>query len=438
MLNDKKGIYYTNLFFTYIFLLYQTITALVVHIDLRGRVVSLAIIICLLYNWKNNKLWKQLILSKPILIWGLWCLFTFLNSIIQGHRIYNDVNDSPIIWNEDIFYIQIIFRQLITMTTVCWLYIQNPPKTVKHLAIMFTITAITTFLFDTAREDWGGEVRFGSIMGNNAALMMVSFVFILTLAWTKKLFKRSYIIVGIVLAIGLILTIQTRKAFIAIIIILIFYVLAKIKAKNPITWLLLPLGIIIFFSISDYIIENTSIGSRFATIEEQAQNSNPTNIPILDLLGDRAIHVYLGWEIWLEHPICGVGLQNAPYYSHLPFIFHQEYIGQLAENGIIGFCLLIMFFYSIIKIIIGTKSINRNQTTVFICLGFMIAILFICLSAWIYQFAHYFAIFGIIIGECKNQSDKNAKDRFYWFFIRRRKRAQDGRTHQVFISNKQL
>ena len=178
MLNDKKGIYYTNLFFTYIFLLYQTITALVVHIDLRGRVVSLAIIICLLYNWKNNKLWKQLILSKPILIWGLWCLFTFLNSIIQGHRIYNDVNDSPIIWNEDIFYIQIIFRQLITMTTVCWLYIQNPPKTVKHLAIMFTITAITTFLFDTAREDWGGEVRFGSIMGNNAALMMVSFVFL--------------------------------------------------------------------------------------------------------------------------------------------------------------------------------------------------------------------------------------------------------------------
>ena len=124
----KESLFRFNLMCLYIFLLYQTLTGMILHVDLRGRIVSLTIIICVLYNWKNNILWKHLITSKPIIIWGIWCIFSTINVLIHGHKIYKVANGSFIHWDDDIFYIQIIFRQLIVMVTVCWLYIQNEKR----------------------------------------------------------------------------------------------------------------------------------------------------------------------------------------------------------------------------------------------------------------------------------------------------------------------
>lgn len=397
----KESLYRFNLFCLYIFLLYQTLTRMVILVDGRGRILSLVIIICIIYNWKNNKQWKKILLSKPIIIWGIWCVFTSINIAVQGHKLYTDIEGEVVIFKDDMFYLHIIFQQLIAMTTTCWLYLQNKKCLIKHIVIIFVLTAVITLLFDSDKV-WGGEVRFGSVMGNNAALMMVSFVFVLLIAWVNKYVNKCYIIGGITLAVILVFAIQTRKALLAIAIIFTFAYLARVNNRNPFTWILLPVGFFVISYATDYILNSTSIGNRILMIGEQGETSNLTGISFLNLLGDRAMHVYLGWEIWLKYPLFGVGLQNAPYYSHLPYIFHQEYIGQLAENGIIGFSLFIMFYSIIIKDALRRLSVNKkNYVSYCICLGYIVALLFISFTAWTYQFSHYFVALGIIIGETR-------------------------------------
>lgn len=424
-INRHKRLYIFNLICIYVMLTYQTLTTMLIPIDQRGRLTSLIIVICFLYNLKNNHQWKQLFFSKPIIIWAIWCIYTASNILIQGHKLYRTTNGNFVIINEEVFFLQTILQQVIVMTTMCWLYMQNKEKTIKHIAIMFFFIAITTLLFDSTK-DWGADKRFGATMGNGAALNMVSFVFILLNAWTNNYIKRKYIISCLIIAITLIFAIQTRKALIAVTIIFIFTYISHIKLKNPFTWLLIPLGLFVIFYIGDYVLENTQIGNRLSSVEEQGESFNPTNIPFLDFLGDRAIQVYSGWFIWLKHPIFGVGLQNAPYYSHMPYVFHQEYIGQLVENGIIGFIIFILFYISLIAQIINAIQTNINRNTIFIGLGYIIAILFISLTAWTYQFPHYFTIFGIIIGECNNiMITKHAKDHLYRITSRRRKRTSN-------------
>ena len=417
-----KHLYYFNTICIYILLLYQMLTTLVVNIDLRGRIVSLTLLLCVIINVFNNKLWTKLLCSKPIIIWFIWCTYTTINIVLQGHKSYIDVNGDFVIYENDVFYLQIIFRQLVIMVTIAWLFIYNEKKLITHVSFIFIISALLILLFDSNR-DWGGDSRFGAQIGNNGALMMVTLIFILLMSLSKKYINKYVALVFILVAIFIIFAIQTRKALVAVFIIFTISYLSNVKKKSPITWFLIPIGLLLIGYIINFVMDNTAIGSRFATLEDQGEVSNITNIPLLNIFGDRALHVYLGWNIWLDNPIFGVGLCNAPYYSKLPYIFHQEYIGELSENGIIGFYLLVLFYFFIIK---GISSIKLNKyytiNVQYLCFGYIIAVLFISLTAWTYQFPHYFVAFGIIIGQTL-KIYKNEENYIYRFSNGRRKRT---------------
>ncbi len=74
----------------------------------------------------------------------------------------------------------------------------------------------------------------------------------------------------------------------------------------------------------------------------------------------------IGWEIFFEHPIIGIGLDNAglicgPYYHMSYFYLHDNYIEILADTGVVGFGLY-YFIYAVILIrMIRYRSLSNKE-----------------------------------------------------------------------------
>ena len=108
----------------------------------------------------------------------------------------------------------------------------------------------------------------------------------------------------------------------------------------------------------------------------------------------------MGWKIFIEHPWFGVGLSNFQIETGYPLPIHSEYIVQLCEGGIVGSILFIMFYLNILKCIISVKTSNKDNLGIYLLfLSLFLTVCFINLTAWTYQFSHYFICFGLIIGK---------------------------------------
>lgn len=401
----ERLLYKFNIIIIYIILLWSPLTSFFLHIDGRGRLVTLAIILGFIVNIFNNRQWKEFLLSKPIAIWFIWCVFVAINALVKGLELYQmlDGNLRNIFYDQ--FFFHEIFRQVVVMTIVYYLYLSNKNATIKHIMfIFFTIGVMISLGGSVNMESESG--RFQNELGNGGILMMVSFTFFLSFAWVKGILNKTTLLALLTFTFVIILMSQTRKAFGGISIVILFMFLTRVKINKPQTWIILLLLFIICNYSFEYIIDNTGLGKRFVMSED----TNLTNVPWLDFLGDRALHVYLGWFIWLDHPIFGVGLTNAPAYSKLPYVFHQEYIGQLAENGIIGFTLLFYFYWFIGKNLIHRIKQDKSFYQLgIVCLGGFFSILFISLTAWTYSFPHYFVVLAILAAEGNNHFLKNSR-----------------------------
>ena len=396
----EEALYKFNIICIYIMLTWANLAVLVFKFDRVGRFLTATVVLCFLINLFYNRNWRICFKISPILIWTIWIIYATLNVTVQGHRTYWTTN-GIVEWHEDQFYIQDILKQLVVMVCVAWMYLKDPQRLLKHLVIIFMTIAVATILFDSVNKSWGDTGRFGTVMGNTASLTMVVLAFILSICWYRKYIKPRYIYMSFIIAIGLMLAIQTRKALVAFCIISIFTYLTKYDIRKPSNWIAIIIFMILIAGIGEFVLDNTAIGERFATTKDDGENVNELGIPALDWLGDRAFHVYLGWNIFLEHPLCGVGLENTQYYTNLPYPLHQEYIGQLAENGIIGFSLLILFYINIIKGVTKRFADYHSYGICLICIGGILAILFISFTAWTWQHGYFFVLFGILAVESR-------------------------------------
>jgi O-antigen ligase len=91
--------------------------------------------------------------------------------------------------------------------------------------------------------------------------------------------------------------------------------------------------------------DHTVLGRRLNDIEETSKLYNKTNIAVFDLLGDRTYYYLKGWELFVKHPVTGIGLRNFRIKTGSKETMHSEYMVQLAEGGIIGSFLFILFSF---------------------------------------------------------------------------------------------
>lgn len=123
------------------------------------------------------------------------------------------------------------------------------------------------------------------------------------------------------------------------------------------------------------------------------------------ILGDRIYYYIIGFQNFLDNPIYGIGLLNFQEYNYYKYPLHTESMTHLAEGGLIGITLYILFLRSYIRQFVrfcSFRNILFNQMLVlFICI-FVVGI-----TARIYHYEFFFAMYGLIGGEIlllKNQN----------------------------------
>ena len=150
---------------------------------------------------------------------------------------------------------------------------------------------------------------------------------------------------------------------------------------------------------------NTSFGLRMnATIE----NTKYEDSIFLTLMGDRARQYVEGWLFFLQNPWTGIGLRKYAevnsYWQDSGGVLHTEYIVQLAECGIIGSILFLVFYFGMIKRLF-TKESNSIKIVLRSTLLAIIAVNFV---AWTYDSISYFIVYGMIYAFCETSRHAQA------------------------------
>ena len=383
---------FLNYFFLAYVLLKPVLNMLFYSIDGAGRIQIMLGMLVLFFNINNHEFQKVLKLPS-VVIWGLWGIYSTINWLL--HRVENNVIPWIFIGN-DIFLVWVVLVVAIYESK------KNYHSILKFVLYSFVCYVLFGLLFQSGAkyDDMAG--RGGAILGNMLPLTSLSMVATASFMYIKKWLKiRSYIVI-VILSICAILMVATRKAFGGLLIILVFLLLAKYPLKSIKNWVYLLVTGLVFSVGLSLIMDYTVLGERFHNIDETASVYNTSDIPLLNILGDRAYFYIRGVEVFKEHPLTGIGINNFMYTDSAELPFHTEYMTQLAENGILGTILYILFYFSIFKQIHDAKKNRIIGDGYWVYIGWMIAILFVSLTAWVYSFKHYYIVIGLIIGGILN------------------------------------
>lgn len=194
---------------------------------------------------------------------------------------------------------------------------------------------------------------------------------------------------------------RTGAGCFAIILFTIF--IEQSKRLNAKKVFLMLIALIVLSGGYVYVMENTTLGTRLSNVTKQSQGNEMLETgTALDMLGDRGIFYYLGYQQFEKEPVHGIGLTNFQKkgiygWNNLFIVIHSEYMVQLAECGLIGFSLLIMFLYSLWRRIKNQKGnkLPVPKATLYSALAMVVLIAFFF---WTYDRIYIFIFYGIIIG----------------------------------------
>lgn len=375
------------------------------HIDGKGRIMFMLTILIFLVNIVLDKRFlKKEVFSRPAVFWGLWIIYSGINLQFQGY--YGELSFS-------FFFVHQLFKPFLIMVIAAKETQRNPEKVFKLFTIVFTAFALLSVTVLGGVHETH-EDRLTGQLGNTGPLNTIYVIFFAALLFVHKKIKWRTLIPLTIFAFAVISMAATRKAFGAAVIIALTFVLSQIKfsAKNIILALILSAG---FYFGGNYALENTALGKRFEEGVEVGVEKNTTNIEVLSFLGDRVFFYVKGWEIFNNNMLTGIGLKNFMHKNHGPLVIHSEYMVQLAECGIIGSMLFLLFYFWIGKnlIRIWRKNPLQSRPALWILAGGFGAVLFINFTAWTYEFEQYFAAFGVMIGYIKyiQNNDSNTQHR---------------------------
>lgn len=393
-----------NYLFIFLVINYSLIVKYITHIDsAEYGLVLLSFAVFVL----NASSFKSLQLRKPIVFWLLWCVYAFLNYYMHPHT----VNPLGVL----VLYRK-IFIPLIVMMVVVKEYKANSNKILWVCFITHAVYMLLGYYFDRGilyridEED--------NELGNAYAIISsFTLFYLMLLNRTKKINIVWFVLLTAVIMLALAMS-GTRKAFGAGVIYLVFWLLSLLELKKVRSWILVAVFLWVGFWGYNQLMENTYMGQRMEYLEEQQESYLPPGAPkILSVFGDRAGHYYYGWFIFLKHPFFGVGtgqtLVNQGY-NRLVYA-HTEFMVQLTDQGLVGFLLFAAFYYWIVVHLFKgfrfdkkIKGFRFDKKTGICMLGGIAAILFLSLTAWTWEFPHYFICLGVLIGFCNTTNDPSA------------------------------
>jgi O-antigen ligase len=394
----RISIIYLNYFYIFLVIIWAPFQSIILNFDGKGRILIFFTISVLIINLIVDSKFKRIIISNPVIWWGIWVLYSIINSVIKGYSNQN--------YSFSIFVMQDLLMPFVVLAVVCRAYYINSEKLLKLLTISLSIFAI---LGASSMSFSNGERTISELLGNKLPINCSLLILFVCLRFSRKEINIMKLVIWITFSLVIIVLSGTRKAFGASVIILGFTLFSYINFRSVRQSILVSLSLVILFVGYKFVIESTVIGVRLKDIEEQGARLNNSKIAVLNVLGDRSIQYLTGWELFNQHPFTGIGLQNYMTKTKSAYRIHSEYIVQLTECGVIGCLFFLLFYLGIAKGLFRCWKINfRKRRFTIVLIGGFIAILFINLTAWTYSFPIYFVCFGIILGFINSNKYENS------------------------------
>ena len=387
---------YLKIEYLYILLVlaHEPLFKFVLKVDGSGRSTLAFTFLILFILYKKGDL-LNVTFRKPVVIWFIWAVYAFVNSLING---YGD--DSMPVYS--IFLVLIVPVVLMTLIVVLYKKDYRRLLTVLICSMYLGIFVILLFNRSAAFEEgrYGGEGMNSNTIGiMNVVLLM--FIYLKYLI--KDLTIKHALLIGALPVIIIIMT-GSKTAFGGLLFVILSHFLvnrSNSTIKNSIYFSFI--SIFLFFAIN-FVINNTVVGDRITRAADTGEELGfDTGSAVLDKFGDRGIYYYLGWQFFKKDPLFGIGLGKFKIFSDLDYTLHTEYMIQLTELGLIGFILFVFFYYTVFKKLIQKKGNQQTKKLKEIYLAYVIILLAMITATRMYNQWYLFAVVGLAIGFVENQ-----------------------------------
>ncbi|MGE0090587.1 MAG: O-antigen ligase family protein [Bacteroidales bacterium] len=372
--------------FIFLLLIWPPLQVFILKIDGAGRITGILGLLTFLLYLKYNSFVKSIIMP-PYSYWGILIIYSCLNAIAIGNLEALPAYS----------YFFLIFNPLLLMYLVNSNYSYERDTLQNIIILALYLHLILLLVFSGKYQDG----RLGiELDANYMALSAAFLVFFLILKKAYNELTNFRLIIYLVLPVIVVFLSGSRTGFGALTILISGFLFSR-RSKSSLKNLLyiILIAIMVYF-IYDFISTKTYLGERLEMTQNQIQSDNSTmrTNTFLDNFGDRGIFYYLGFDLFKESPIFGIGFNNFKIKSGINTVLHTEYMRQLVEFGIIGFILFARFYYWIGSrlIRIWKKMADHRKITEIYLSGF---IAFLFLNLWIFSggFAVYFSFFAVTI-----------------------------------------
>ncbi len=395
----QKSVYRYNIIYLFFMVLWPLIQSeFLGGFDGAGRIGWFMMIMAVFANGKS-----LFYVPRIMLIWGVWILYNVILCQIKGF----DMSIPFPIWVANC-----LIMPFVTMLVAYNAFRQDSGNTVKLLFYCwFVFVALGLVTMQAHIRDVMGEdiTRQSNEMGNhfiNASVFLLMFAFY---ALNKGLIKINIFIVACLIEILAIVLSGSRKGMLSIFIIFFMSYVGKKTDMSMKQFVRIGFIAMIAYMVVQIIMTYTVAGLRIqAGLEEEEYADNW----FLSKMGDRAFMYDYGWDLFLENPLTGIGLQNFRWQNALgiELAIHSEYMVQICECGIIGSVLFLIFYYGMAKRIVLLLISGANKQDTFVLLATFIGFLMMSFFAWTYTGIYYFIFFGFIYAVYDNNKSLDIRN----------------------------
>src|SRR5690606_3925548 len=121
-----------NYFYLALVILWQPLQIAFIQVDGAGRIPFFFAVLVFIINYINDPGFKNRILSKPMMFWGIWVVYSAINLLMQGYH-----GEIPFLF----FCVHSLFVPFLVMLITSKETIRNKKQVLQLLSIVFIIYA---------------------------------------------------------------------------------------------------------------------------------------------------------------------------------------------------------------------------------------------------------------------------------------------------------
>ena len=292
------------------------------------------------------KSFRRLICSKTLLLWLILIVYHYLNGYLKHVPDLRMVD-----------YVH-AFKMYSAVCIFSYLFLIDLKATLKYFSIALFIWLIVASCMTgfNAAGRLSGKKIIAVTFGKYSAILCIFIVYYMGVLKDKTIRMLQLCLFPI----GVILLSQTRNAFGMVLIQLLgFFYGIKFKGKIKIKFFIPALFIALFTYVSiGYVVNNTALGNRLKdqkSYEYYESKGIATGTLFDKIAGERLVYYVNGFNLFLKHPLTGIGINNYQHVNGGIFPMHVEYMVHLCEGGLMAFGIFALFLFAIFKRIIRMK-----------------------------------------------------------------------------------